>query len=131
MSMDFNTESEKPAFMYKRNPLIPHAFQIFMWKQGKSDYEPIGDYTLLDTSEDIDLTEKKVMNIISLLNGRKNLMDLGSLTNSKVLFHIMPKENTEDPDKIMFRNHDGSGTSTENAMLILEKGVLKDEQSNV
>jgi len=131
MNMNFNDESEKPQFMYKRNPLIEHAFQIFMLKIDKRVYEPVGDYTLLDLSEDIELTEKKVINIISLLNGRKSLIDLSALTKSKVLFSIVPKEDEDQPDKIIFRNHDGNGPSTENAMLVLEKGVLKDEHGTI
>ena len=122
----FNDQGEKPQFIYKRNPLIEHAFQIFMFKTDKQDYEPVGEYTLLDTSEDRDLTEKKVINIISILNGRKNLIDLGKLTNCKVLFTILPKTAEEDPTKIMYRNHDGNGVSEENALLVLEKGVLDD-----
>ena len=128
MNMNFNDESTKPQFMYKRNPLVPHAFQIFMMKKDKGEYEPVGDYTLLDLKEDSALTEKKVMNIISLLNGRKNLIDLGPLTNCKVFFSIVHKEDEGDPDKIIFRNHDGNGPSTENAILILEKGVLDASQ---
>jgi hypothetical protein len=122
----FNDKGEKPKFIYKRNPLIEHAFQIFMFKTDKHDYEPVGEYTLLDMSEDRDLTEKKVINIISILNGRKNLIDLGKLTNCKVLFTILPKKAEEDPTKIMYRNHDGNGISEENALLVLEKGVLDD-----
>lgn len=127
--MDFNTESEKPQFIYKRNPLIEHAFQIFMFKADKNDYEPVGEYTLLDMSEDLELTEKKVINLISILNGKQNLMDLGSLTNCKVFFNIIPKEDEDAPNKLIFRNKEETGTSTENAMLILEKGVL--HESNI
>ena len=126
--MDFNTESEKPQFMYKRNPLVEHAFQIFMFKEDKDDYEPVGEYTLLDLTEDLELTEKKIINIISLLNGRQNIMDLGNLTKTQVLFTIVPKNSEEDPTKIIFRNHDGSGPSEENAVLVLEKGVLDESQ---
>ena len=124
----FNEEGEKPQFIYKRNPLVEHAFQIFMLREGKSDYEPVGEYTLLDLSEDLDLTEKKVINIISLLNGRQNIMDLGNLTQTRVLFTIVTRKSEEDPTRIIFRNHDGSGPSEENAVLVLEKGVLNDSQ---
>jgi len=126
--MDFNTESEKPQFMYKRNPLVEHAFQIFMFKEEKDEYEPVGEYTLLDLSENLELTEKKIINIISLLNGRQNIMDLGNLTQTQVLFTMVPKSSEDDPTKIIFRNHDGSGPSEENAVLVLEKGVLNDSQ---
>jgi hypothetical protein len=121
MVKNFNIESEKPQFIYKPHTLLKNAFQIFILHEGASEYEPVGEYTLLDTSEDLDLTEKKVMNIVSLLNGRKALIELGNLTKTRVLFTIVPKSSEEDPTKIVFREHDGSGPSKENAVLILEK----------
>ena len=124
----FNEGGEKPQFIYKRNELVEHVFQIFMFKPEKGSYEPVGEYTLLDLSEDLELTEKKVMNVVSLLNGRENLIELGKLTKNKGLFNIMPKKSEGDPTKIMFRTHDGSGPSVENAMLVLEKGVLHESQ---
>lgn len=124
MVQNFNNESTKPQFTYKQNPLVEHAFQVFMFKEDKGDYEPVGEYTLLDLDEDLALTEKKVINIISILNGKDNLMDLGNLTQTQVLFTIVTKKSEEDPTKIIFRNHDGSGPSEENAVLVLEKGVL-------
>ena len=126
--MDFNEESTKPKFIYKRNPLVAHAFQVFMFKDLKNDYEPVGEYTLLDMDEDLELTEKKVMNIISILNGKKDLMDLGNLTKKRILFNIVEKKSEADPTKIIFRDHDGSGPSVENAVLVLEKGVLHDSK---
>ena len=128
MSMDFNQESEKPQFMYKRNPLVAHGFQIFMFMEAKGEYEPVGEYTLLDMDEDLPLTEKKVINIISILNGRQNLVDLGDLTKARVLFTIVPKRSEVDPTKILFRDYDGNGPSQENAVLVIEKGVLNDSQ---
>lgn len=122
--MDFNEQSEKPQFIYKRNPLNKHSYQIFEWRDDKTDYEPVGDYLLLQTEEAEDLTEKKVMNVVSLLNGRQKLLELGELTKTRVLFNIVPKKDENDPTKIVFRNHDGEGTSEENAILTLEKGVL-------
>jgi len=128
MVQNFNQESTKPQFIYKRNPLVEHAFQIFMFKEDKGDYEPVGEYTLLDLDESLELTEKKVMNVISILNGRDSLMDLGNLTQTRVLFTIVQKKSEEDPTKIIFRDHDGSGPSEENAVLVLEKGVLHESQ---
>lgn len=128
MVKNFNIESEKPQFIYKRNPLVKHAFQIFMFKEDKGDYEPVGDYTLLDMSEALDLTEKKVINIITLLNGRDNTMDLRNLTQSGFLFNMVPKVSEDDPTKIILRSKDASGTSVENAVMILEKGVFHESR---
>ncbi len=130
MVKNFNIESEKPQFIYKPHSLVKNAFQIFALHEGSSEYEPVGEYTLLDTSEAIDITEKKVMNLVSLLNGRKGLIELGNLTKTRVLFTIVPKSSEEDPTKIVFREHDGNGPSKENAVLILEKGVINESQFN-
>ena len=128
MVQNFNTESEKPPFTYKRNPLTQHAFQIFQWKEDKGDYEPVGDYTLIDLDEDPELTEKTVMNIVSSLNGRTDrVLDLKNLTSERLLFNILTNEDdTEESDfvTIMLRTHDGMGVSKENAVLKIEKGVF-------
>lgn len=133
MSMDFNEafseKGEKPRYIHKRNPLVEHAYQIFEFKdyKGKNGaYEPVGDYTVLDTSEDPELTEKRVMNIVTLMNGKKDLMDLKNMTDTRLLFNVIPRTNDTDPSKIVFRTYDGDGVSTENAILVLEKGVLND-----
>jgi hypothetical protein len=130
MVKNFNAESEKPQFLYRHNPLVKNAYQIFMLRDGRSEYEPVGEYVLIDTAEEVEITEKKLMNLVSLLNGRQNLIELGNLTKSRVLFTIVPKSSEEDPTKIIFRNHDGSGPSKENAVLTLEKGVINESQFN-
>ena len=55
-------------------------------------------------------------------------MQLGNLTQTRVLFTIVPKKTDDDPTKIIFRNHDGEGTSEENAVLTIEKGVLDESR---
>ncbi|GJL85620.1 MAG: hypothetical protein DHS20C02_13950 [Micavibrio sp.] len=129
MGLGFNEESEKPWYKYKRNPLVEHSFQIFGFVEKKQDYEPVGEYTVLDPREDPDLTEKKMMNIISLLNGKKDLMELGNLTKTRLLYNMVPKTSESDKTKIIFRTYDLEGVSMENAVLELKKGVLNDESS--
>ena len=124
----FNDRGEKAQFIYKPNPLAEHSFQIFMFRDEKGDYEPVGDYTVIDMDEDPKLSEKKIMNVISLLNGKEDLMELGNLTKTRVLFTILQKKSEDDPTTIIFRNHDGEGTSEENAVLTIEKGVLNESQ---
>jgi len=123
---DFSEESEKPRFMYKRNPLVEHAWQIFIFRDEKEDYEPVGDYTLIDVEEPLEITEKKLMNLMRLMNGRERLIELGNLTGTRLLYNIVP-DTSEDKKKIIFRTYDGHGVSKENAVLIIEKGVFEDE----
>lgn len=128
MNTDFNESfadsGDKPRFIYKRNPLVEHAYQIFEFKPDKNDYEPVGEYIVLDTEEDVDLTEKKMGNLVTLLNGKRDLTDFGNLTKTRLLFNIVPRTADEDPTKIIFRTHDGAGVSKENAVFTIEKGVL-------
>lgn len=123
---DFNEESEKPEFIYKKNPLVPHSYQIFQFKDEKSNYEPVGDYTLLDLEEAEELTEKRVMNVIAVLNERKRTVNLSSLTNTRILFTLVPMRPEDMHQKIILRTHDGAGVSKENAILVIEKGVFDD-----
>lgn len=121
----FNDRGEKPRFMYKRNPLVEHAFQIFEFREEKGVYEPIGEYTRIDSDEDLEITEKKVINLIMLMNGKKDLIELGNLTKSRLLFTMVPSASDEETtEKIIFRAHDGKGVSKENAVLVIEKGVF-------
>lgn len=129
MSLKFNDKSEKPRFIYKRNPLVENAFQVFEFKDDKANYEPVGDYTLIDTSEDPELTEKNVMNLVTLLNGKTDLINLSNLTSNRLLYNIV--DDTEESEKvtIMLRSRSEKGVSKENAVLKIEKGVF-DGKSN-
>jgi hypothetical protein len=126
----FNDKGEKPEFMYKRNPLVAHSFQIFRFKDDKGDYEPVGEYIVIDAEEAIEITEKKMGNLIRILNGKKDLEQLGNLTKTRILFNIVPKASETDPTRIIFREYDGKGVSKENAVLTLEKGVLHEESDS-
>ena len=128
MSMDFNEKfndkGEKARFMYKHNPLVPHSFQIFEFQEEKKSYEPVEEYTLLNLEEDPDITEKKVINLISILNGKQNLIDFKNLTNERILYNIVSTDDDSKQQKVIFRTYDGSGVSVENAVLTMEKGVF-------
>jgi hypothetical protein len=81
----------------------------------------VGDYTVLDGAEDPALSEKKVMNLISLMNGRKNLMDLGHETKSRVLYNIVSECDDEGKARVIFYHLGTEGVSVENALLRIEK----------
>ena len=132
MVKGFNEESEKPQFIYKKVVDAERSFEILMFRSkddsGHGEYEIVGDYTVIDEDEDFSLSEKKIENVISLLNGKDDLAELGSLTKTRVLFSVVPKKSDDDPTKIVFRNHDGEGTSEENAVLTIEKGVIDESK---
>ncbi len=123
----FNDKGEKPRFIYKRNPLIEHDFQLFEFKDDKDDYEPIGSYTLIDLNEDIDITEKKVLNLVSIMNGKRKLIDFSNLTKTRILYNIVTDTLESKKQRVVFRTYDGAGVSKENAVLEIEKGIFHDE----
>ncbi len=126
---NFNEESDKPWFIHKQNPLVAHSWQIFEFKTDKMDYEPVGDYVLIDTSEPIDINEKKLINIMTLLNRRTSgHISLNNLTDKRVLFNIVDDGSESGVLKAVFRTYDGKGVSIENAVLTIEKGVFNAKQ---
>ncbi|MCB1783041.1 MAG: hypothetical protein KDI13_03525 [Alphaproteobacteria bacterium] len=123
MEKDFNKTQELSRFIHKRNPFVPHAWQIMELKH-KGLYEPVGEYILINTDEDPEITEKKVINLITLLNRKKDLIDLSNLTKTRILFTVVPEAQSGDQTKIIFKDYDGSGVSKENAIFTIRKGVL-------
>lgn len=122
----FNNKGEKQRFIYKQNPLSEHAYQIFEFKEDKKNYEPVGEYIVLDLDEDKEVTRLKMNNLVDLLNGREDLQDLGDLTNVRLLFNVVPRQEENDLTKVIFRSFDGSGTSVENAVFMMEKGIINE-----
>ena len=127
----FNESGEKARFIYKRNPLVENSYQIFELKLDKQAYEPAGEYTVIDTEEALELTEKKVINLIAVMNDKQELEYLGNLTKTRILFTIVPKRDGSEQQKIIFRTHNNKGVSTENAVLTLEKGVFSYGEENI
>lgn len=119
-TQDFNTESKAPIYAYQRSPVNERAFLIVKKPNPAKDPIPVGDYTVLDKEEDIALAEKKVMNLVSLLNGRKRLMQLGHETNSRILYNILSECDEENKTKVLFYKLENKGVSKENALFRLE-----------
>lgn len=120
---DFNAESAAPIYGYERSPVNERAFLIV--KKETEKPVPVGDYTVLDKEEDISLTEKKVMNLVSLLNGRKRLVQLGHETKSRILYHIVSERDEENKTKVLFYHLGREGVSKENALFRLEAEEAK------
>lgn len=118
---DFNLEAKTPRYGYMPSPVHPRAFQIVKYTDStRDDMHPVGDYTVLDSKEDIGLSEKKVMNLISLLNGRKNLMQLGHETGTRILYHIVSECDDDGKSRVLFYQLGKEGVSVENALFRME-----------
>lgn len=118
---DFNTITAKQPYTYRRNPLHEASFLLLKQNEGTGAYVPVGDYTVLDRSENAELSEKKVMNIVSMLNGKDDLIDLGGEMNSRLLYHPTPRTSADERTKIVFYSWEGKGVSKENALLTIEE----------
>lgn len=115
----------RTRFVHKPNPMVERAYQIFEYNIDKSDYEPAGDYILINLAEPRDVTEKKLINLMSLLNGKKDdLIDMQNLTKSRLLYTIVPEAHTNGLTKIILKEYDGSGVSKDNAVFTIRKGVM-------
>lgn len=126
--IEAETEAREPQlrFSYKPNPMVERAYQIFEHYDYKIEPEHVGDYVLINKDEDREVTEKKIINLVTLLNGKRDLIDLSDLTNTRVLFTIVPEAQAGDHRKIIFKDYDGSGVSKDNAVFTIRKGVFKD-----
>lgn len=120
----FNDKGEKPRFLHKPNPLVPRAYQIFEFHDEKHNYEPVGDYVVLDEHEEQEITEKKMINLMAIMNEKKPLVDFKNLTNERILYNIVTTDENSEQQKVLFRAYDGSGVSKENAMLTLDRSIF-------
>ncbi|MCB9963534.1 MAG: hypothetical protein H6855_00675 [Rhodospirillales bacterium] len=106
--------SRKTYYTYRPHPYQSNSFQIFLMQGIYQDLA--GDYLLLDHSEERDLTEKTVMNLVALLNGRNELIDLTGYASGRLYFQKLEID-TAGQGRILFRSYRGDGISTENALL--------------
>jgi hypothetical protein len=116
------TVENKGIFIYRASPVLNRSWMIYL-KDQQGDLTPVGDYTVLDSNELQEISEKKIMNLVSLLNGSDQVIELGEQTQSRLLFHRKPKADASDPTQVIFYTFAGAGVSRENAILTLEAGV--------
>ena len=114
-----NTQDFQGNFTYRPNPLLARSFLICR-KEQNGAVTPVGDYTVLDETEDFHLSERKVINLVMRLNGETNLVELGEQTRSRLLFHVKPRPENDPHTEIVFYTQSGKGVSTENAILTME-----------
>lgn len=120
---------ERTRFIAKPNPRIERSYEIFEYNIKEGKYEPAGEYLLLNKEEARDITDKKIINIISMLNEKEEYADLSNLTKTRSLYSVVPEAQAGDQTKIIFKDYDGSGVSKDNAVLTIKKGVLYDKYS--
>ncbi len=125
-AVDFNEEAVRPKYSYRRNPVYDRSFQILRWMETSNDYVAFGDYVVVDENEDLELSEKRVMNLISALNERRKLMDLGAETKSRTYYNVKQDKDEYGRSKVVFYTNTGEGVSKENAVFTFEGEVDDD-----
>ncbi len=115
---------ERTRFIHRPNPLVERSYEIFEYDFKKGDYAHAGDYVLTNKREKPEVTEKKLINLMALLNGKDDLIDISNLTDTRVLFTLVHEAQAGDQTKIILKDYDGSGVSKENAVFTIRKGVF-------
>ncbi|MCB1555823.1 MAG: hypothetical protein KDJ15_00765 [Alphaproteobacteria bacterium] len=128
MTLDgFNTITAKQLYTYRRNPLHAASFLLLKQNETTGAYVPVGDYTVLDKNEDPALSEKKIMNIVSILNGRTDqLVPVGEKAPGRLFYHPTPRTSPEERTKVVFYSWEGKGVSKENGLLTIEEDFDRD-----
>lgn len=125
---DFNIITAKTEYTYRRNPMVDGSFMIL--KQGDEErYEPVGEYTVLDKEEDSDLSEKKVMNIVAMLNDQESrMLQLAEGSGTRMLFKPFPRLSEDEKSKVIFYTlREDQGVSEENAILTIDEDIEYDD----
>jgi hypothetical protein len=118
---DFNAQGSAPRYSYAHSPVDPNAYLILKYSNSlNAEPVPVGDYTVLDGLEDPSLSEKKVMNIVSVLNGRTKLVQLGEETKARMLYRFVDDDD-DARQNIIFYHLGQEGVSVENALLRIEQ----------
>jgi hypothetical protein len=76
---------------------------------------------VLDGLEDPSLSEKKVINIVSVLNGRTKLLQLGEETKARMLYRVVTDHDDDGRQNVIFYHLGQEGVSIENALLRIEQ----------
>lgn len=108
-------------YLYKHSPIQNGAFQIFMMDREAQSETLCGEYIVLDYNEDHEITEKKLMNLISLLNGRDELINLSAEIDGHLLYERLP-DLPGGTHRVLFRMQDERGEIIENALLTYTGG---------
>lgn len=110
-------------YIYRHSPIQPGAFQIFLSDRMSGRETYCGDYTVLDDTEPPSLSELKMINLMSLLNGKTDLIDLGAQTQSRLMYQRLP-DAPDGQKRVLFRTYNGEGLPEENAILTYYTGDM-------
>lgn len=123
MTVQFNTLSERPRFIFK--PKGERVYEIFQRPYGAEGYNAVGDYRVVDSEEPSALTEKKLENLMALMNGRKGGQNLSAEVSTRTFYHVVPKSTHSDPTRVILRDYTGAGVSQDNAIFTIERGIFQ------
>jgi hypothetical protein len=123
MLEDFQSINEQTGYTYRRSPLHDRTFNILRRNEEDGAYLPVGDYTVLDAGENPHISERKVINLITLLNGGDRVIQLGEETHSRLLYHVVPHDGPREQTRILFYTLGDKGVSKENAVLSINERV--------
>lgn len=120
-----NTKEQGVNYSWRPHPYLARCYQIVQKNEQNQGFEPVGEYLVLDTAEGPDLSEKKVTNLTSLMNGKtEEVIPLGHLSDKRIYFHRVPKTPDAPKTKVIFMAREKTGVVKENAILLLEQGVM-------
>ena len=115
-------KNEGKEFTFRRNTNDRFRFDILQLNTEKNEYEPIGEYQVLDVTEATEITQLKVQNLVHIMNGDNHLIhDFTNLTKQRIEFEIMGEEG--DREIIVFTTFDGK-VLIKNAVLKVAKSIF-------
>ena len=120
---DFEDVNKPFLFSHKPSDYNDKAY-VILKRTEKGENQPVGEYVVLNNIESREMSEKKVINLVSVLNGKTELIRLGENTNKRMLYKLLPRENETGSSKIVFYELSaGQGVSKENAILSIEEDI--------
>ena len=119
----FNSINTKQLYTYRKNPMHSQSYMIMKRSAEDQSFAPFGEYTVLDHEEPTSLTERKVMNLVTRLNGLDRVIDIKEDVDGRLLYHkVHDAQDAGGKSKVVFYTLGKKGVSKENAVLTFEGG---------
>ena len=81
---------------------------------------------VLDLQEEESLSEKKVINLVAILNSKNRLIELGEGTKTRLLYRIVDQKSDDGRETVIFYKLEMTGVSKENAILRIDTTCIDD-----